>query len=70
MRGWKMDGSELTRRREALDLSINKLAHEFRCSPSSIMRWERGDQVVEGLMAFGADAVLKRLEAEHRKANR
>lgn len=65
-----MDGSELTRRREALGLSINKLAHEFRCSPSSIMRWEHGDQELQGLMAFGADAVLKRLEADERKAKR
>lgn len=70
MRGWKMEAAELTRRREALGLSINKLAHEFRCSPSSIMRWERGDQSLEGLMAFGADAVLKRLESDQRKANR
>lgn len=72
MRGWKMEGSELKRRREALGLSINALAHEFRCAPSSIMRWERdpqesGAQELQGLMAFGADAVLKRLEAQKRK---
>lgn len=59
-----MEAAELTRRREALSLSINKLAHEFKVSPSSIQRWEAGIVVLQGLMAIGADTILKRLERQ------
>lgn len=62
-----MEPSELTRRREALGLSINKLAHEFRCAPSSIQRWEAGIVELQGLMAIGADTVLRRLERQRRQ---
>jgi DNA-binding transcriptional regulator YiaG len=67
MRGWKMDGTELKQRREKLGLSVNKLAHEFRCAASSIKRWEEGDFPLEGLQAWGADTVLRRLETEQRR---
>lgn len=45
---------------------MNELAHEFRCAPSSIQRWEAGKVELQGLMAFGVDAVLKRLEQRRR----
>lgn len=57
-----MEATELKARREALGLSINALSHEFRVSASSIMRWERGEIGLQGLMAIGADTVLRRLE--------
>ena len=65
-----MDGTELKQRREGLGLSINKLAHEFRCAPSSIKRWEDGEFPLEGLPAWGVDVVLKKLEADQRKTAR
>lgn len=60
-----MEPKELTVRREALGLSITKLAQEFRVNPSSVQRWEAGEVVLQGLMAIGADTILKRLEREH-----
>jgi len=65
-----MEAVELKQRREALGLSINGLAHEFRCAPSSIQRWEAGNIILQGLMAIGADTVLRRLEQERRRASR
>jgi DNA-binding transcriptional regulator YiaG len=62
-----MEPTELTARREALGLSINKLAHEFKCAPSSIQRWEAGIVELQGLMAIGADTMLRRLEQERRR---
>jgi DNA-binding transcriptional regulator YiaG len=67
MRGWKMEPAELTARREALGFSINGLAHELKVSPSSIQRWEAGIVVLQGLMAVGADTILRRLEAQRKK---
>jgi DNA-binding transcriptional regulator YiaG len=61
-----MEAAELKQRRADLGLSINGLAHEFRCAPSSIKRWEDGQIVLQGLMAIGADTVLHRLERERR----
>jgi DNA-binding transcriptional regulator YiaG len=61
-----MEAIELKQRREALELSINGLAHEFKCAPSSIKRWEDGAIVLLGLMAIGADTVLRRLERQRR----
>jgi ribosome-binding protein aMBF1 (putative translation factor) len=61
-----LDGVRLQERREALGYSLNKLSHEFRCSASSIKRWEDGDIVLQGLMAVGADTVLRRLERVRR----
>lgn len=60
-----MEAAELTARRSALGLSINGLAHEFKVSPSSIQRWETGSIVLQGLMAIGADTILRRLERRH-----
>ena len=57
-----MEAIELTRRREALGLSINGLAREFRVNPSSVQRWEAGAVTLQGLMAIGADTVLRGLE--------
>lgn len=62
-----MEPGELTSRREALGFSINGLAHEFKVAPSSIQRWEAGIVVLQGLMAIGADTVLRRLEQAHRR---
>jgi DNA-binding transcriptional regulator YiaG len=62
-----MEATELKQRRAALGISINGLAHEFHCAPSSIKRWEDGAIVLQGLMAIGADTVLRRLEAEERR---
>jgi hypothetical protein len=62
-----MEATELKQRREALGYSINGLSHEFKCAPSSIKRWEDGEIVLQGLMAIGADTILKRLEAQHRR---
>lgn len=65
-----MEASELKSRRDALGLSINGLAHEFKCAPSSIKRWEDGKIVLQGLMAIGVDTILKRLEQAQRKEQR
>jgi hypothetical protein len=62
-----MEATELTRRREALGLSINGLAQEFRCAPSSVLRWEAGTIALQGLVAIGADTVLRRLERTSRQ---
>jgi DNA-binding transcriptional regulator YiaG len=62
MRGKKMSGAELQQRRKALGLSVGELAREFEVIPSSVYRWENGTVELKGLMAIGADTVLKRLE--------
>lgn len=62
-----MEASELRERREALGISTYELAREFRVAPSSVHRWETGATPLHGLTAIGADVVLKRLEAKHRR---
>lgn len=61
-----MSGDELKRRRESLDMSRYDLSHEFDVAASSIYRWEDGSTPLSGLMAIGADTVLKRLERQRR----
>lgn len=63
-----LNGVRLQERREALGLSINGLAREFRVNPSSVQRWEAGKIDLQGLMAHGADAVLKQLEVRQRRS--
>jgi len=67
MRGRKMSGEELKRRREALDMTVGELAREFEVIPSSVYRWESGVVELKGLTAVGADTILKRLESQKRK---
>lgn len=59
-----MSGTELKERREALGLSVAKLAREFMVLPTTIYRWEDSEGPPEGLTSIGADTVLKRLEFE------
>lgn len=62
-----MSGPDLTRRREALGLSVYELAQEFEVLPTTVYRWESGERPLKGLRAIGADVVLKRLEAAQKR---
>lgn len=61
-----MSGNDLKRRREKLGLSVYELAYVFEVAPSSIYRWEAGATKLDGLVAIGADTVLKTLERPRR----
>ena len=63
-----MEAAELIRRRQALSISITGLAREFRVNPSSVQRWEAGAVTLQGLMAIGADTVLRGLERRTRQS--
>lgn len=65
-----MSADELKRRREALEMSPYDLAYAFEVAPSSIYRWESGATPLTGLVAVGADTVLKELERKRRAAQR
>lgn len=65
-----MSGDELKRRREALGLSVYDLSYVFGVAPSSIYRWEDGRTKLDGLVAIGADTVLKQLERKRQSAPR
>lgn len=65
-----MSGDELKRRREALGYSTYDLAYLFEVAPSSIYRWESGATPLTGLVAIGADTVLRAAERKRRTAGR
>ena len=65
-----MSGTDLKKRRETLGLSVGELAREFEVMPATVYRWEADAVPLKGLTAIGADAVLKRLEQEHRRSGR
>lgn len=65
-----MGADELKRRREALGLSTYELAYLFEVAPSSIYRWESGATPLVGLMAVGADTVLREAERKRRTEQR
>lgn len=62
-----MSGLDLTRRREALGLSVYELAQEFEVLPTTVYRWESGERPLKGLRAIGADVVLRRLEQAQKR---
>jgi DNA-binding transcriptional regulator YiaG len=64
-----MSGSELQERRQALGLSVAKLAREFSVLPTTVYRWEDGEGPPEGLTSIGADTVLKRLEERKKRGD-
>jgi DNA-binding transcriptional regulator YiaG len=63
-----MSGTHLKERREALKLSVYELAQELEVLPTTVYRWEKGTVQLKGLMAIGADTVLKRLEQSARRS--
>jgi transcriptional regulator with XRE-family HTH domain len=66
-KGTQMSGARLKERREALKLSVYDLARELEVLPTTVYRWEHGTVQLKGLMAIGADTVLKRLEQGARR---
>jgi DNA-binding transcriptional regulator YiaG len=56
-----MDATELTRRREALELSGPALAREIGVAESTVWRWEHG-QRMSALARRQLEVTLKRLE--------
>lgn len=57
-----MDGSALTRRREALGLSRRQLARELEVDQSTVWRWEEDGKQPNAVMARHVEQVLRRLE--------
>lgn len=63
-----MSDVELRERRIALGLSVADLAREFAVLPTTVYRWEAQGGPPRGVTSVGVDAILKRLEAERRRA--
>jgi transcriptional regulator with XRE-family HTH domain len=65
-----MDGAELKKRREALEMTQEELAKELGVDSMTVSRWERGTRSIPSLLPLALETVERKHTKKRKDANK